>query len=277
VTLRSLPLVALLGWLAGLWMQTPASDPELERGLRQLKSGDLEGAVLTLDPLVRRLPTSPERLSQRARAHLYLGAAYAGLKHERLARAQFREALKLDKDLRPQPGELSAEAMSLFESARKGPSKKKAAAGAVGAIGGGTLAIIAQGAAVATGAAAAGGGATTTTVPPALTTTTTTTPTLPCPGPRAPVLAIVFPRNGMTVSGTVIVEATASDDAGVTEVRFYLDDRFLAFGSPVSPQAYQAFWDTRSAAAGAHSLSARAFDACRNQGFSAPVSVDVRN
>lgn len=88
----------------------------------------------------------------------------------------------------------------------------------------------------------------------------------------APLVAIGAPVNSATVSGVTTVSANATDDVAVTRVEFYLDG---ALKSSVTNAPYAFDWDTRSAVRGAHTLSAKAYDAAGNAGVSAVVTVTV--
>ena len=66
------------------------------------------------------------------------------------------------------------------------------------------------------------------------------------------------PAGGATVTGSVTVSAAASDNVGVAGVQFYLDGSPL--GGLVTASPYSVTWDTTTAAAGAHTLTAQAFD-----------------
>jgi hypothetical protein len=89
----------------------------------------------------------------------------------------------------------------------------------------------------------------------------------------APTVAVTAPAAGATVSGTVTVSATASDNVGVAGVQFLLDGALLGAEDTTSP--YSVSWDTTTATTGSHTLTARARDASGNQTTSAPVSVTV--
>jgi beta-lactamase superfamily II metal-dependent hydrolase len=91
---------------------------------------------------------------------------------------------------------------------------------------------------------------------------------------QAPSTAITSPVNGATLTGTVTVTATASDNVGVTRVEFWLDGA-LRFTDSTSP--YQWSFDTRTVANGSHVLFTQAFDAAGNRGSSANVTVTVNN
>jgi hypothetical protein len=89
-----------------------------------------------------------------------------------------------------------------------------------------------------------------------------------------PTASIASPGAGATVSGTVSIQANASDNVGVTRVDFLVDGSLL---SSDTTAPYAASWNTTGAANGTHSLTARAFDAANNQRTSAAVSVTVNN
>ncbi len=90
----------------------------------------------------------------------------------------------------------------------------------------------------------------------------------------APATSITAPAAGATVSGTTTVTASASDNAGVTQVEFYLDG---ALQSTDTTSPYSWSWNTTAAANGAHLLTSKAYDAAGNAGISAAVSVTVSN
>ncbi len=83
------------------------------------------------------------------------------------------------------------------------------------------------------------------------------------------------PAGGATVSGTVTLQATASDNVGVTSVQFTVDGANLGAADTSAP--YAASWDTTAAAAGPHTIRAVAGDAAGNSTTSAPVTVTVDN
>jgi len=89
-----------------------------------------------------------------------------------------------------------------------------------------------------------------------------------------PTASITSPAAGATVSGTISIQANASDNVGVTRVEFYVDGA-LASTDTSSPYAFS--WDTTTASNGSHSLTSKAFDAAGNQGSSAAVNVTVSN
>ncbi len=99
----------------------------------------------------------------------------------------------------------------------------------------------------------------------------------PCspPDTTPPTASITNPTSNQTVSGTVPVAATATDNCAVASVQFFLDGNPL--GNPVTSAPYAVSWDTTTASAGAHVLSARATDTSGSIGNSANVNVTVQN
>lgn len=91
---------------------------------------------------------------------------------------------------------------------------------------------------------------------------------------QAPTTSITAPANNATVSATISVTASASDNVGVTKVEFFLDG-VLKSTDTSSPYAWS--FDTLTATNGAHSLVSKAYDAANNVGTSATVNVTVSN
>ena len=95
----------------------------------------------------------------------------------------------------------------------------------------------------------------------------------PPPGDTTPPnVSIAAPAGGSSVSGTVNVDATASDDVGVQSVQFKLDGQDL--GAPDTAAPYRVSWDTRGATNGPrNSCTAVARDAAGNTRSVQPCSV----
>ncbi|HBG07876.1 MAG: hypothetical protein A2075_18895 [Geobacteraceae bacterium GWC2_58_44] len=89
-----------------------------------------------------------------------------------------------------------------------------------------------------------------------------------------PVASLDSPSNGATLSGTVQVTASASDDVAVTKVEIYLDETLLFAGNG-NPVAFN--WHTEAAANGSHTLSVKAYDEAGHIGHSSKVAVNVMN
>jgi hypothetical protein len=95
------------------------------------------------------------------------------------------------------------------------------------------------------------------------------------PDTTPPTTSITAPTNGSTVSGTVNVTASASDNVGVTRVEFWIDGA-LASTDTTSPYGFS--WVTTGYPNGSsHTIQSRAFDAASNQGSSTTISVTVNN
>jgi hypothetical protein len=90
----------------------------------------------------------------------------------------------------------------------------------------------------------------------------------------APTTQITAPTNGATVSGTVTVTATASDNVGVTSVQIYIDGALKSSGSS-SPLNYS--WNTTTVGNGTHTIFSKASDAAGNTGTSTTITVTVSN
>ena len=91
----------------------------------------------------------------------------------------------------------------------------------------------------------------------------------------APTTSVTSPTGGSTVSGTVSLSASASDNTGVAGVQFQLNGVNLGAEDTTAP--YSASWNTTTAANGSHKLTAVARDAAGNRTTSAQISVTVSN
>jgi hypothetical protein len=90
----------------------------------------------------------------------------------------------------------------------------------------------------------------------------------------APAISVTSPGAG-TVTGTVNVAGTASDDLGVAGVQFTLDGAPLGAEDTTAP--YEVSWNSASSASGVHVLAAVARDAAGHTTTAASVSVTVVN
>src|SRR5439155_1393232 len=91
----------------------------------------------------------------------------------------------------------------------------------------------------------------------------------------APTVALTSPAATATVSGTITVRATASDNVGVASVQFLLNGAALGREDTVAPYAIN--WNTTTVANGSYSLAARARDTAGHLTTSASVNVTVGN
>jgi hypothetical protein len=105
-------------------------------------------------------------------------------------------------------------------------------------------------------------------------TTRTTKIQVQPPDTTPPTVSITSPSAGATVSGTVRIQAGASDaQSGVATVQFFADGQLLGT-STTSP--FRINWDTRGIAHGTtHILTAVAVDRAGNTTTSATVTIKV--
>ncbi len=90
-----------------------------------------------------------------------------------------------------------------------------------------------------------------------------------------PTTSITAPANNATVSGTINVTATASDNVGVTKMEIYIDGALKTSNTNLTSITYS--WNTTTAANGAHTITSKAYDAANNVGTSTTVNVTVSN
>ncbi|MDQ5949950.1 MAG: hypothetical protein QG563_457, partial [Patescibacteria group bacterium] len=91
----------------------------------------------------------------------------------------------------------------------------------------------------------------------------------------APTVSITAPTANQTVSGTIAIDATATDNVGVTKVEFYRGTTLIDTDTTSNP--YQVPLNTTTLTNGTYSITAKAFDAAGNTTTSAPVSIVVNN
>ena len=89
-----------------------------------------------------------------------------------------------------------------------------------------------------------------------------------------PTVAITAPVDAITVTGSIVVLASASDDVGVASVQFKLDGNPL--GAPRTAPPYSITWNSATTSNGPHTLTAMAADAAGNTS-AAVVTVTVSN
>ncbi|MBJ6764184.1 M20/M25/M40 family metallo-hydrolase [Myxococcaceae bacterium JPH2] len=93
------------------------------------------------------------------------------------------------------------------------------------------------------------------------------------PDTTPPTVSLTAPTGG-TVSGSVTLSATASDNVGVSRVDFLVDGavKNSDFSSP-----YSYAWDSTTASNGSHTVSAVAYDGAGNSTATSAVTVTVAN
>jgi regulation of enolase protein 1 (concanavalin A-like superfamily) len=96
-----------------------------------------------------------------------------------------------------------------------------------------------------------------------------------CQDTVAPSVSISTPSGSQTVSGTIAISATASDNVGVVGVQFLID------GTRINPEVITApwvlQWNSANVGNGAHTLTSVARDAAGNTATSAGVPITVQN
>jgi glucose/arabinose dehydrogenase len=90
-----------------------------------------------------------------------------------------------------------------------------------------------------------------------------------------PVVSVSEPVAGAVVSGTTNLSAAASDNVGVTTVKWYVDNVEVAYDS--AGPAWSRPWTTTSVPNGTHTIFAKARDAAGNWGTSPSVTFTVGN
>ncbi|MBD3192121.1 MAG: S8 family serine peptidase [Candidatus Heimdallarchaeota archaeon] len=93
------------------------------------------------------------------------------------------------------------------------------------------------------------------------------------PDTTPPTVDITSPTDGATVSGTITIEASASDNVAVDYVEFYVDGSLLGTDSS-SP--YQMSLDTTTLSDGSHSITAKAYDTSGNTAEDS-ITINVDN
>jgi len=88
-----------------------------------------------------------------------------------------------------------------------------------------------------------------------------------------PSISLTSPTNTTALSGTVTINATATDNVGVAGVQFQLNGSKLGAEDTTSP--FSLSWDTRGVVPGSYTLSAIARDAAGNTASSAPVAISI--
>jgi Bacterial Ig domain len=90
-----------------------------------------------------------------------------------------------------------------------------------------------------------------------------------------PTASITAPANGATVSNSVTIAATASDNVGVVKMELYIDGTLTTSNTNATSLSFS--WNTNPVSNGSHALVVKAYDAANNVGTSATVTVTVSN
>ena len=95
----------------------------------------------------------------------------------------------------------------------------------------------------------------------------------PSPDITPPSISLTSPTTGTTLSGTVTIAASATDNIGVAGVQFQING--TNFGAEDTTSPFSISWDTTGVAPGQYNLTAIARDAAGNTTNSAPSTVDI--
>lgn len=95
----------------------------------------------------------------------------------------------------------------------------------------------------------------------------------------APTVTITAPTASTATStpysGTIILEASATDNSGISGIQFEVDGKDV--GSPVTTAPYEYSWNTASVTNGAHIITAIATNVNNETTTSIPVDIEVSN
>jgi hypothetical protein len=86
-------------------------------------------------------------------------------------------------------------------------------------------------------------------------------------------VSLTAPADGANVSGTIQIAVTASDNIGVTKVRFWVDGVYLGYDMTAP---YSKPLNTTSLSLGPHEITTVALDAAGNQSTAATRTVYVQ-
>lgn len=90
-----------------------------------------------------------------------------------------------------------------------------------------------------------------------------------------PEVAILQPQSGASVAATAVaIQARATDNQGVANVEFYIDGTKIGEDATGAAGVYEYTWNAAGAAAGSHTIRARAIDTSNNAG-EATIAVTV--
>lgn len=95
------------------------------------------------------------------------------------------------------------------------------------------------------------------------------------PDNTPPAVSITAPSSGATVSGTVTLSASASDNIGIAGVQFKVNGSNAGAEDTTAP--YTISWNSTAVENGSYAITAVARDAAGNTSTSAPVNVNVSN
>lgn len=93
-----------------------------------------------------------------------------------------------------------------------------------------------------------------------------------------PTVSLIKPINGATVSGTVDVSASASDNTAIAKVEFFIDNVLKNTQTTKGADGNYGFgWDSKTVSNGSHSIQTKAYDNAGNEGTSSTITVNISN
>jgi hypothetical protein len=98
-----------------------------------------------------------------------------------------------------------------------------------------------------------------------------------CPGEdiTPPNVSIIVPADGDTLTGSVTIQARATDNRGVTRVDFFVDGALIGTDATPTGNVYEYAWLGVLRPGSSHTLSCTATDAAGNRGASPAVTVYI--
>ncbi len=90
-----------------------------------------------------------------------------------------------------------------------------------------------------------------------------------------PIVTLTGPSEGSTISGTVALSASATDNVGITYIEISIDGGSPVVTGTTGPINYN--WDTSTVSNGTHTIQAKAADAANNEGVSTLITITVDN
>ena len=107
--------------------------------------------------------------------------------------------------------------------------------------------------------------------------TPTPTPT-PIPDTTSPTVSVTTPADGSVVSGSVNIQANASDNVGLSTISIFIDGSVVTVCSVSGTTSSCSYtWDSTAVANGNHTIQAKALDSSSNLGESTIITVNVNN
>jgi hypothetical protein len=89
-----------------------------------------------------------------------------------------------------------------------------------------------------------------------------------------PTASITDPLDGATISGTITIAATGTDNVGLSKIRFWVDGTYLGYDSTAP---YTRAWDSTSVANGPHTIKVQSVDLKNNVSSDVTITVNVSN